>query len=314
MDQVGVDEVLRQQDGVISRRQVLELGLAEHDIRRLLRRNLWARVHPGVYVDHTGPLTWSQRAWAAVLYAEPAALCLESALGGDTLPIHVGVGRDRANLAEPVGVRIHHLSHLDERVLWNVGPPRMRYEEATLDVASRARSELDAVAVLANACQSRRTTAQRLLHTLDARARLCRRRWLRDVLVDIAEGTCSVLEHGYLVRVERPHGLPRATRQQKSASSVGVCYRDAQYGERLVVELDGRMFHDSATRRDADFDRDLDAAVDGRSTLRLSYGQVFDRSCQTAFKIAQVMRRSGITVAGRRCGPDCGFTLLDRAA
>ncbi len=124
----------------------------------------------------------------------------------------------------------------------------------------------------------------------------------------------SVLEHGYLVRVERPHGLPRAVRQKRAASSVGVCYRDTEYSERLVVELDGRVYHDSASRRDADFERDLDAAVDGRATVRLSYGQVFDRPCQTAGKIAQLLQRHGIAVRGRPCGPECGFSRLDRAA
>lgn len=309
-----VDDVLRQQDGVISRRQALDAGLQEHDVRRLLRRKDWSRVHPGVYVNHTGPLTWPQRAWAAVLYAAPAALCFESALGDESSPIHVAVTRRRAILAEPVGVRIHHLGHLDERVLWNVHPPRMRYDEAVLDVACRAGRELDAIAVLANACQSRRTTARRLLQALDSRERVRRRAWLRAVLVDISEGTCSVLEHGYLARVERPHRLPRATRQKRSASSVGVCYRDAEYSERLVIELDGRVYHDSATRRDADFERDLDAAVDGRSTVRLSYGQVFDRPCQTAWKVAQVLQRHGIVVPGQSCGPGCGFAGFDRAA
>ncbi|MCV7391124.1 type IV toxin-antitoxin system AbiEi family antitoxin domain-containing protein [Mycolicibacterium porcinum] len=311
---MDVGEALRQQDGVISRRQALDAGLAEHEIRRLLRRNEWARVHSGVYVEHTGPLSWMQQAWAAVLYAAPGALCFESALGAQSLPIHVAVDRQRSTLAEPVGVRIHRVAHLDGRVLWNAGPPRMRYEEAALDVACRSARELDAIAVLANACQSRRTTARRLLKALDSRGRLRRRRWLRAVLIDIADGTCSVLEHGYLVRVERPHGLPRAARQKRSASSLGVCYRDAEYGERLVVELDGRVFHDSATSRDADFERDLDAAVGGRSTVRLSYGQVFDRPCQTAGKIARILHRHGIAVAGRPCGPGCAFTRLDRAA
>lgn len=208
---------------MISRRQALDAGLAEHEIRRLLRRNEWARVHAGVYVEHTGPLIWIQRAWAAVLYAAPAALCLESALGAQSLPIHVAVERQRSTLAEPVGVRIHRVAHVHDRVLWNVSPPRMRYDEAALDVACRAASELDAIALLADACRSRRTTARRLLQTLESRGRLPRRRWLRAVLLDLADGTCSVLEHGYLVRVERPHGLPTATRQKRSTSSLGVC-------------------------------------------------------------------------------------------
>ena len=270
---MDIDDVLRQQSGVISRRQALDAGLQHHQIRRMLRRNEWARVHHGVYVDHTGPPSWLQRAWAAVLYAAPAALCLESALSIEGPLIHVAVSRHRAMLVEPDGVRIHHL---DERVLWNVGPPRLR--------------------------------------VLDSRRRVRGRRWLRAVLVDIAEGSCSVLEHGYLNRVERGHGLPRATRQTRSTSSVGVCYRDTEYGEKLVVELDGRLFHDSASARNRDFERDLDAAVDGRSTVRLTYHQVFDRSCRTAAKIAQVLRQHGIAVTGHDCGPGCEYSGLDLAA
>lgn len=309
-----IDDVLLEQSGVIARRQALDAGLQHHDIRRLLRRNEWARVHDGVYVNHTGPLSWMQRAWAAVLYAAPAALCRESAMAERGSVIHVAVTRDRGVLAEPPGVRIHHLSHLQEQVQWNLGPPRQRFEEAALDVACSAVSEFDAIAVLANACQSRRTTARRLLQAVDARRRVRRRRWLRAVLVDIAEGTCSVLEHRYLNRVERAHGLPRATRQKRSASSVGVCYRDAEYGQWLLVELDGLLFHNSASARNKDFERDLDAAVEGRSTIRLSYRQVFDQPCRTAAKIAQVMRRHGITVDGHTCGPECEFGRLDLAA
>lgn len=80
MDEEGIAELLELQDGVISRQQSLALGMKPHDIRRMLRRREWARVHAGVYVNHTGPLTWQQKAWAAVLFAEPAALCGHSAL------------------------------------------------------------------------------------------------------------------------------------------------------------------------------------------------------------------------------------------
>jgi hypothetical protein len=85
-----------------------------------------------------------------------------------------------------------------------------------------------------------------------------------------------VLEHGYLTKVERPHQLPVAERQTRLGSTLGVIYRDARY-ETFEVELDGRLFHSGVEQRDRDLDRDLDAAVDGRSTVRLGYGQVFSR-------------------------------------
>lgn len=314
--------VQSQQAGVISRRQALDAGLGPHDVRRLVRRREWTQVHPGVFVDHTGPLTWVQRAWAAVLFSWPAALSGESALRAGDGPgsrdvlreevVHVAVDRRRTTLLAPEGVALHYVARLEARAAWNLSPPRMRYEEAALDVAVDAACDLDAIAALAKACQSRRTTAHRLLATLATRPRIARRRWLEEILRDVADGTCSVLEHGYLTHVERAHGLPRADRQARATASVGVVYRDAAYGRGVLVELDGRLFHDTATQRDADFERDLDAAAAGGSTLRLSWGQVFDRPCSTAAKLVHVLAGAGVVVEPRSCGPGCALTSVSR--
>ena len=85
MDDDAVADLLALQQGVVSRRQVLGAGGSDVDIERLLRRREWARVHEGVYVDHTGPLTRDQRLWAAVLVHWPAALAASSALGAHGL-------------------------------------------------------------------------------------------------------------------------------------------------------------------------------------------------------------------------------------
>lgn len=108
-------------------------------------------------------------------------------------------------------------------------PPRVRLEDAVLDVASDARDEAAAVAVLADACQSRRTTAGRLWRRLSARPKLPRRKFLSALLVDVASGAYSVLEHRYLTRVERPHGLPTGRRQRVVRTGRGAAYRDVEY-------------------------------------------------------------------------------------
>ncbi|MCW2765149.1 MAG: hypothetical protein JWO11_1108 [Nocardioides sp.] len=316
MDEVA--RLLGEQAGVLSRRQALELGVTEVQIARLLRRREWVVVHPGVYVQHGGPLTWLQRARAAVLYSWPAALMLESAMRAHEGPgrrlrdesvIHVAVARGR-RLVEPPGVRVHHLRDLEARVLWNLGPPRVRYDDSVLDVAAAARTDLDAIAVLANACGARRTTAARLLGALGARSRLPRRPWIRDILVDVAEGTCSVLEHGYLTRVERPHGLPRGRRQAAALSGQRTSLRDVLYEQvALLVELDGRLFHTSPEARDRDLERDLDSVVDRREeTVRLGYAQVFDRGCRTAAKLGSILERRGWSGAAQKC-PTCSGLL-----
>ena len=308
-----IRELLERQSGVISRRQAKTAGLKPHDIQRLLRRREWVRVYDGVYVTHTGELSWLQRAWAGVLFAAPAALCADSAIRAADGPgkrdrfgdsrIHVGIDRKRA-VVEPPGVRIHQLHDLTERVQWNLSPPRVRIEHALIDVASQWPREVDAIATLADAVQARRTTAQRILDTLAVRRRVPRRKFLADVLQDIAAGTCSVLEHGYLDRVERPHGLPAGSRQPAAWSRRRI-YRDVEYvALGLVVELDGRLFHDDAASRDRDLERDLDAVLGGRQTIRVGWGQVFERPCRTAARIGLLLQQRGWPGSPVPC-PEC---------
>jgi hypothetical protein len=314
MHEEGLTELLELQDGVIARWQAIELGCTPNDIRRKLRGREWASVFPGVYVNHTGPLTWQQRAWAAVQLAWPAALCHSTAIRAadgpgrrgfdEAAPLHVAVDRDRKFVADPAQIVAHRVAGLKGKVNWNLRPPRVRIEHAVLDVAAEAEDDFAAIETLSNAVQSRRTTAPRIRAVLDERPRIPRRAFLASVLGDIADGTCSVLEHGYLTKVERPHGLPSADRQL-SGSARGPVYRDVTYvAQALVVELDGRLFHDNAAARDKDLDRDLDAAIDGLSTVRVGWGQVYRRPCRTAERIGRLLQQSGWAGVPTRC-PSC---------
>jgi len=306
-------DLLRQQSGVVSRSQALGCGLTSNDLRRLERRRLLVRVLPRVHLDHTGEPTWLQRAWAAVLYAWPAALVAESAVraadgpgraGAERGPIHVGVAAQRRVLHVP-GVVVVRTAGLEQRARWNLGPPRVPYDEAALDVALAAASEMEAVGAIARAVQGRHTTAGRMAEVLRDRSRAPRRAFLDGVLQDVAAGTCSVLEHAYLVRVERPHGLPAALRQVREVTASGVVYRDVD-ALGLTIELDGRLFHDTAEHRDADAERDLDLAVAGRDGVRLTWGQVVGRPCSTAAKLDIILRARGAPAA-RPCGPGCAI-------
>lgn len=310
----SMSDLLAVQSGVISRRQALSHGLRPHDIRRLLRRREWAVAFPGIYLTHTGELTWHQRAWVAVLATWPAALTHRSAIRAasgpglrghdDTGPLHVAVDRTRRTLVTPPGVVTHHLADLEGKTLWTSSPPRIRLEHAVLDVAAEATADMRAIATLADAVQTRLTTPTRLRTTLESRSRIARRPLLGGVLHDLELGACSALEHGYLDRVERPHGLATADRQVRD-SLRGPIYRDVEYADlALVVELDGRLFHDTASARDLDLDRDLHTAVSGRWTLRLGWGQVYDRPCRTAAALGAIARRRGWTGTLHAC-PDC---------
>ncbi|WP_415045730.1 hypothetical protein [Gordonia sp. (in: high G+C Gram-positive bacteria)] len=265
----AIATLMLDQDDVISRRQARELGCTDSHLRSKLRRREWSPIHPGIYVGHTGPLTWRQRAWAAVLDAYPAALGGITVLNMGSGPIHVVVDADRSLHQRKVHPRRGHTlqrrTRLHESVLWNQSPPRLRPEEAALDVANAADSERTAIATLSSIVGRKKTTVDRLLSAMEKRPRMHRRPFLRSILTDIRDGTHSVLEHRYLTHVERAHGLPCPTRQARTTAGRHG-YRDGVYDDYgLVVELDGESFHGDAASRDLDRERDLECGARRRS-------------------------------------------------
>jgi hypothetical protein len=309
LDSRRLDDLLRwHQSGVVARRQVLELGGTDADIARMLRRHELTQAHPGVYVDHNGPLTPSQRLWVPVLARWPAALAQESALGENSNgPLHLAVDRDRH--VDPLpGVEIHRVTDLRGRVDWRTMPPQMRVDEAVIDTMVARLDEDDvaeAFAVFARAC-FRRTNPERIARTLARRARVRHRRMITALVEDRRTGACSVLERGYLHRVERPHGLPRGNRQFRSTASGSATDQDVRYDEYgVVVELDGRTHYDSAASRDADAKRDLaELATAEALTARVTYGLVFGGQCATARWVGAVLAKRGWAGVLRQC-PNC---------
>ncbi|WP_024332748.1 hypothetical protein [Gordonia hirsuta] len=312
--------LLDEQDGVITRRQILDGGGTPALVRSKLRRGEWVRKYPGVYLTHTGDPSPRQRTWLALLGGGAGAvLCDRSAVfaaGGsvdgrryDDGAVHIAVDghgnlRRRSARVEPVVV--HYISGLAEKSLINVRPARLRPEYAVLRVAGQADTEHRAVARLAEGVGSRIVTAERMLTVLGSRHNYRRQTFLEQVLADIRDGTCSVLEHRYLTDVERGHGLPAGTRQAPTA--VGrKGFRDVLYGEAgVIVELDGRFGHDDAAARDRDLERDLDALIGGIGvTARVGSGQVYDRPCQTAQKVARLLTAHGWTGTPTRCRIAC---------
>lgn len=313
MDHSEIRRTLARQSGVISRRQVLRSGGTDNDIQRLLRRCEWCRVLEGVYVHHTGPLTALQRAWAAVLYAAPSALAGTDALWAHGVrgfdpradePVHVVVPEHRRVTRQP-GVRIARLTSFDTVVQGHLSPPRMRLEPAVLQVASASRTEDGAVAVLADACQTRHTTAERLLESLRDTPRIHHRGLLEQILGDVASGAFSALERRFLVRVERAHGLPTATRQRRVNLGQRAYVRDVTHvGLGTVVELDGRLAHDRAADRWADLERDIAGAGAGDLTVRVGWLQVLEAH-RLARGLGALLSARGWAGRPHRCAHNC---------
>ncbi len=304
------------QAGVVSRGQLLELGLTDSTVKAHLKAGRWQRVHTGVFATFTGDLSELAAIWAGLLVAAPDAVVSHATalrlFGMRGLPddgrIHVSVSHQRQIGAKP-GLVVHRRCRLAAVVHPSRQPPSVRLEDAVLHVAAAPDQDgrqAGRIAVIADACQQRLTNVTRLRAALDLLPVLPGRRTLAGVLDDVAVGAHSYLELSYLRRVEKAHGLPRMERQ--AAASVGGrrIWRDGWYPEFGVAhELDGRLGHEWSTDRRQDRLRDLTAAGEGLITVRHGYADVVDEPCLTAHLVAAVLQARGWTGRPRRCGKAC---------
>ncbi len=317
------DQVVRRQAGIITRAQAMAAGMTRHAVCARLASGRWQRVHAGVYAAYSGPLARESQLWAAVLGARPGAVLSHQTaaeLHGLAEPgkggaVHVMAPSGRA-VAAMRGVVVHYSRRVQAARHPALEPPRTRLEETVLDLAETERTSTGATAWILDACASRRTKPDRLLEAMQARPRMRRRKILLAALGDARLGVQSILEHGYLYRVQRPHGLPAGTHQRRTRSGAGSTYEDVRYEQYgVVVELDGQQAHPDGERW-RDTRRDNLNAASGLITLRYTYADVMERPCEIADEVARALASRGYTGGGRRCGFSCAPgtpTVLARA-
>jgi hypothetical protein len=213
-------ELAENQGGVVARRQLLELGLTARQSRRLLDSGHWRPAHPGVYFTFTGPANEEARIWAAVLYAGSdaaaggrTALWLAGAASVLADPVEVCVPHPRQVHPVP-GVRIRRCRGLGDALHPAACPPRVRVEEAVLDVAEQADLADQVLDPVLRVIQRRLTTAERIREPLRRRPRHRWRHLITEVLHEAEDGVASPLELRYARDVERAHGLPTGRRNQ----------------------------------------------------------------------------------------------------
>lgn len=303
--------LVRRQAGVITRAQAMAAGLTRHAVYARLASGRWQRLHAGVYAAYSGPLARESQLWAAVLGARPGAvLCHQTAaeLHGLLEPkggaIYVMARRGSA-VAPMRGVVVHYSGRVDAARHPALEPPRTRLEETVLDLAEMERSATGATAWILDACAGRRTTPEKLLAAMDTRPRMRQRKILLAALGDARIGIQSILEHGYLYKVERPHGLPEGSHQRQTPVAASFRYEDIRYEEYgVIVELDGQRAHPEGERW-RDTRRDNFSAASGLITLRYSYADIMGRPCEIANEVARALASRGYTGGTRRCGDLC---------
>ena len=308
---MDLDALLRSQHGVCSVAQAVEAGLSEDAIRWRVSSGRWTRIGRGLYRAQTGELDWLGRAHAAVLRGgDGCALSLRAAehLHGvaatppPVITVAVPSGRSVTRLP---GTRFR--SHVGLEPVRRRGLPVTRAEQTVLDLADLPGVEWrEAVGTAARWVQSRRTSPGASAEARAGRARHRHRRILTVALGVVAEGAESLMEVSYVRRVERPHGLPRASMQVPD----GSVRRDFEYDRWLVVvEVDGRLGHEGEHLA-ADRRRDRRAAGTGRVTLRAGWVDVEGDPCQLAVDVYASLRARGLTEPIRACGPRCAARRL----
>jgi hypothetical protein len=197
----GLDKLLDQQLSVVSRGQLLGLGMKDNAMQYRVRTGgPWQALLPGVYLGLTGTPNLLQKEMAALLYAGPGSLitgpvalmhhglrCREVL---ETVDVLVPAGRRRNSIGF---VRLHRTVRMPERIV-SSGPVRLvEVARAVADTVRLLADLRDARAVVADAVQRGRCTVLDLARELrDGPIRDSA--MFRSVLGEVAEGIRSTAE------------------------------------------------------------------------------------------------------------------------
>jgi very-short-patch-repair endonuclease len=289
-----IADLAKKQRGVVSRAQLLAVGVTSDSIKHRLRAGRLHRVHPGVYrAGHTAPIHGA-REMAAVLacgngavvsHLSAAALLQLLPYPAKPGPVDITVaGRDPGSRR---GIAVHRVTVLDER---DVGSVR------GVPVTTPARTILDLAAVLSSHSLERalaEAQVRRLVRRPDLVDQLGRNRgrrgtrMLRRVLA--LEGgpapTRSDAERR-LLRLVRAAELPIP----RVNSRLGRYEVDFLWPEqRLVVEVDSFRFHSPRPRFERDRARDAALAAAGYTVIRVTWRQLVDTPEAVAARIAAAL-------------------------
>ena len=303
----AIQRLLEVQHNVVLASQLADAALPRARLRWLVDSGEWRRTDRGLYFAGRGLQPWLSRLSGVSLLSGPdgviggtAAARLHGLVTEDPGGVTVFVPIDRKR-QEPTGAQLTR-TRIPRRTQTVQGLLCTTAAETILDCAEvMSGNELEAL--VGRAFQRRRCSRSALRKALVGRRTVAQRNLLIAAAHDAEEGAHSLFETQYLRAVERPHGLPTAARQIRVGEAhewVDVCY--TAFG--LVVELDGKAFHERSAFRDRR--RDNRNARAGLRTLRYGWSDVTTDPCSVAAEVACCLIDRGWD--GRRlvsCGGLC---------
>jgi very-short-patch-repair endonuclease len=288
----GVWALAEQQHGVVSRRQLLELGLSGQSIKHRVAKG---RLHPvwrGVYAVGRPQLTLHGRWMAAVLSCGPEAALsheaggalweIRSARPGD-VEVSVPVGQPHRR----PGIVVHRRATLSGQVTECHGIPVTTLPCTLVDLATRLdRDQLEAA--INEADKRHLIDPDRLRVAIEE---LPRRPGLAALRATLDRRTFTLtdshLERRFLP-LARKAGLARPkTRRRLNGFVVDFYWPDLG----LVVETDGLRYHRTPAQQARDRLRDQVHAAAGLTPLRFTRAQVAFEPAHVQATLAAVARR-----------------------
>lgn len=295
----SIAQVAGRQDNVISRAQLIALGVGRRTIARQLERGRWQRLHRGIYLIGPAPPTLRAKTRAAALSCGEGSIVSHrsaAAIYGLMPPagdVHITVpGRNPGNRD---GVRTHRvttLSFIDAVI------------RDGLRLTSPARTICDVAGTEPPGVTERALTeaqVQRLVTTQAIEAVIERTPTLKGSSVIRALLRAGV-ESGYTRseaerRMRRLAAAAGLDQPQLNVPVLGYVVDFLWPAQRLVVEVDGYQFHGHRQKFESDRRRDQQLVAAGYRVIRVTWLQLRDEPIAVIASVAQALALAAAATA-----------------
>lgn len=288
------------QHGVLTRTQLLDLGVPPHQLDRRVAAGLLRRVQPAVFVVAGAPDTWEQRLLAACWSASPGAVASHRSAARllklrnvTTSQIHVLMGGTRrARLLQGTVHRTRVLGPADTVV--RQGIPVTRPERTIVDCAAVVPFDV-AASMVEGAVHDGLTTIDATWAYLSRYGGRGVRgsATVRAVLRERGTGdgpTESGLEDRAIAAIRRA-GLPTPRRQIPFRSRGQNLRIDLGYPEaRLAIEIDSARWHSDSVRYRADREKWNELTRRGWALLIVTEFDLHERPEGVGTDISRLLR------------------------
>lgn len=299
-----VSNIAAKHRGFVSAQQIQAAGLPKLVARSAALRG-WKQIQRGLWYTGDQELGFDQWLQAGLLIGGTeagvggaASLFIRGVIAEPPKQIDIWVpGSKHPSPVKDSPLRFHrdHINRIGRR---DTSGPLLSMADSLLDYIALEGSTTNAASAIINARRLSRRIEETVRESVDSRRRQGKRKLLEELL------TCtpaydSVLEYLWVINVEKRHHIRPSTRQWIGPAN----HRHDGAWEDLytIYELDGDAYHNDASTRRRDSEKDHQARRHGFTILRYRYADVAHYYCRTAADLVQSVH--GLTASP--CSSEC---------